>query len=295
MASEFSANVARSLDNSEVNGNTQPSAPTSDRSGSDGSSDLESLPHELLITIIRNCDTENATSMTRNMCLVSKSIEPVARQELYRAIAITTQTGLRKLITTLMKKPEFGQHMLELELLVRIETCSETTKAAFALFLQYFEVLKRSSNLRRLAIMLGDYQGTRRSRRSTCQRLVGILSDALLQSQQSGPTTAVLPQLEKLTLTSDDLQSESSYADVAPEFFTRFLDLPSLLSLECISDSGSWSNSLSSVQSTGPATNGKLRSFKTSPQNVEGCFDNGQLISSCLTQISPLARMPSMF
>lgn len=252
--------AAESPDKSQLDRAPQPSTSTTLERSS-----LESLPDELLIDIIRNGESETTTCMARSLCLVSKRMEPVARQELYRAISILTYRSLSSLCSTLEEKPELGQCIVELNLLVPSDLLGPsnwtgTLIHAFdfkRLWVFYFKLLKRSAGLRKLTMMLVGEGQSNSSTLSPYHRFILRLSDAITQSQHSDSIIAILPRLEQVRLISDThLQHRWTRAMVHPVVFKPFLHLSSLSSLECIEDSGAWGTLNPSVQPTGSPKNG---------------------------------------
>ncbi|KAG6354038.1 hypothetical protein INS49_005009 [Diaporthe citri] len=222
-------------------------APQSSTSTTLERSSLESLPDEVLIDIIRNGEAENTPCVAWSLCLVSKRMEPVARQELYREISILTYRSLRSLCRTLEKKPELGQHMVELNLLVPSDlrgpsNPSYTLIKTFdfeRLWYFYSKLLRRSAGLRKLTMMMVGQGQSSRSTMSPYHRFIHGLSGAITRSQHSGSIIAILPRLEQVRLINDaHLQHWWNRAMVYPEVFKPFLHLSPLSSLECIEDSG---------------------------------------------------------
>ncbi|KAK7711040.1 hypothetical protein SLS63_012786 [Diaporthe eres] len=220
---------------------------------------LESLPDEVLMNIIGNGDAENTTSMARNLCLVSKRMEPVARQELYRAISILTCRSLRSLCRTLEKNPELGQYMRDLKLIVPTDELrsgnsfrTRTIENFALLWSFYYEVLVRSAGLRKLTMMVVDHGHHSDPTLSPHHGFIHRLLEAITRSQHSGSIIAILPQLEQVRLMSDVGWDRPT---VHPEAFKPFLHLPSLSSLECMNDSGDWAKCKSSAQPAGSPAN----------------------------------------
>ncbi|KAK7699402.1 hypothetical protein SLS64_011698 [Diaporthe eres] len=185
---------------------------------------LESLPDEVLMNIIGNGDAENTTSMARNLCLVSKRMEPVARQELYRAISILTCRSLRSLCRTLEKNPELGQYMRDLKLIVPTDELrsgnsfrTRTIENFALLWSFYYEVLVRSAGLRKLTMMVVDHGHHSDPTLSPHHGFIHRLLEAITRSQHSGSIIAILPQLEQVRLMSDvgwDLINASHYEQI---------------------------------------------------------------------------------
>lgn len=256
----------------ESPGNPQPGhAPESRTSTTLECSSLESLPDEVLVDIIRNDEAENTTCMGRSLCLVSKRMEPVARQELYRAISILTYRSLSSLCSTLEEKPDLGQYMMELNLLVRSDLLGPNNRSgtlihAFdfkRLWAFYFKLLKRSAGLRKLTMMLVGQGQSNSSTLSPYHRFILRLSEAITQSQHSGSIIAILPRLEQVRLISDaHPQHWWDRTVVHPVVFKPFLHLSSLSSLECIDDSGVWGTLSPPVQPTESLTNGMQLSLR---------------------------------
>lgn len=240
--SHSSTNAAESPEDSPLDHTLQLSASaTVDRIN------LESLPDELLVEIIRNCGNGYANSVARHLCLVSKRIEPVARQELYYGITFVAFPSLRNLCRTLEEKPQFGQYIVNLKLLVSSDGLQSSRalrmapEAAFQLLWSlYFEVLKRSTGLKQVTMMLATSGGNMPTQ-STYYRFIARLSEAITRSQHTGSITAVLPRLEHVRLTSDaHSQSRWQLATVRSEVFKPFLHLPSMSTLEGVNDLGYW-------------------------------------------------------
>lgn len=284
--------AAESPDNSQLD-----SAPQSSTSTTLERSSLESLPDEVLIDIVRNGQAENTNCMAWSLCLVSKRMEPVARQELYRAISILTCRSLRSLCRTLEDKPELGQYMSALNLIVpthQVWSCNAfggQVKDNFGLFWSSsFEVLMRSTGLRKLTMTVVDHEFYRKLamtmvdhefyselEQSSYHGFTHSLLEAITRSQHSGSITTILPQLEQVRLMSDardaHLRTLRDRALVHPEVFKPFLHLPSLSTLECMNDSGIWVKCKPCVQPGGSPTNGTQRSLKirlsTSPHALQ--------------------------
>lgn len=235
-------NAAESPDDSQLDHTLQPSA-----SATVERINLESLPDELLVEIIRNCGNADANSVTRTLCLVSKRIEPVARRELYHEITFVAFASLRILCRTLEENPQLGQYIVNLKLLVssgRLQPSKSlymAPEAAFQLLWSlYFEVLKRSTGLRQVTMMLATNGGNIPTQ-SAYYRFIARLSEAITQSQDTGSTKAILPWLEHVRLTSDAYsRARWQLATVRSEIFKPFLHLPSMSTLEGVNDLGSW-------------------------------------------------------
>lgn len=271
--------VAESPDNSQLDSSPQSSISTTLERSS-----LESLPDEVLIDIVRNGQAENTNCMAWSLCLVSKRMEPVARQELYRAISILTCRSLRSLCRTLEDKPELGQYMSALNLIVpphqlwSLNAFDGQVKDNFGLFWSSsFEVLMRSAGLRKLTMTVVDPEFYSKLEQSSYHGFVHSLLEAITRSQHSGSITTILPQLEQVRLMSDagdaHLRTLRDRALVHPEVFNPFLHLPSLSTLECTNDSGIWVKCKPCVQPGGSPTNGTQRSLKirlsTSPHALQ--------------------------
>lgn len=235
-------NAAKSSDDSQLDHTLQPSA-----SATVERINLESLPDELLVEIIRNCENANANSAARSLCLVSKRMEPVARQELYHEITLVAFASLRILCRTLDEKPQLGQYIVNLKLLVSSNGLQPSKalrmapEAAFQLLWSlYFEVLKRSTGLRQVTMMLATHGGNMPTQ-STYYRFIARLSEAITRSQHTGSTTAILPRLKHVRLTSDAYShGRWQLAMVRSEVFKPFLHLPSMSTLEGFNDLGAW-------------------------------------------------------
>lgn len=235
-------------------------------------SSLQSLPDEVLINIIRNGEAENTPCVAWSLCLVSKRMEPVARQELYRAISIDTYGGLKSLSRTLEEKPELGQYMRQLKLIVPSSgplpsnPFGVVEEEDLVLLLSlHFKVLKRSAGLRKLTMMLMGLGTNSRPTLGGCRRFIHRLSEAIEPSQHSGSITAILPRLEQVRLiNAAQSQYEWDRTLVHLEVFKPFLHLSSLSSIEAINDCGVWGNCDPSVQPTGSPTKGMQRSLRTS-------------------------------
>lgn len=235
-------NAAESPDDSQLDHTLQPSA-----SATVERINLESLPDELLVEIIRNCENANANSVARSLCLVSKRMEPVARRELYHEITFVAFASLRILCRTLEENPQLGQYIVNLKLLVSSGRLQPTKalylapEAAFQLLWSlYFEVLKRSTGLRQVTMMLATNGGNIPTQ-SAYYRFIARISEAIMQSQHTGSTKAILPRLEHVRLTSDAYsRARWQLATVRSEIFKPFLHLPSMSTLEGVNDLGSW-------------------------------------------------------
>lgn len=211
---------------------------------------LDRLPSEVLIKIAQDCRAEDKPSTLRSLCLVSRYMESVARQELYRGITIATCPSLRRLCRTLEEKPVLGKYIVELKLLVPVDSSVNDyrhfspTETYFELLCQqYLDVLKRSPKLRKLTMMLLD-GATNGSPRKQTKVFIQELSEAIMKSQGSGSTTFVLPCLQQVRLRTDNhlqhISGRRGKWPAQPSLFKPFLLLPSLSSLESFNDSGLW-------------------------------------------------------
>lgn len=235
-------NVAESLEDSTLDHCLQPSA-----SATVQRINLESLPDDLLVEIIRNCGNAHAPSVARKLCLVSKRMQRVATRELYHGITLVAFTSLRILCRTLEEKPQLGQYILNLKFLVSSyglqpsEALQMAPEAAFQLLWSlYFEVLKPSTGLRQVTMMLATNGGNIPTH-SAYYLFIARLSEAITQSHQTGSTKAILPRLEHVRLTNDAYsQSRWKLATVRSEVFKPFLHLPSFSTLESVNDLGVW-------------------------------------------------------
>lgn len=213
---------------------------------------LESLPGEVLIHIIRTCGPKDMASraVALNLCLVSKRIEPVARRELYRRIVIVTYKSLGSLYRTLKKMPDLGQYIMELKLLVPTGDLGHSNpfytspEIEFQLiWSMYFDVLERSTGLRKLTMALAENGRNSLPTERTYNQFIARLSDAIARSPQSGSAKAILPRLQRVRLTGEvcvQSRPHNPTATVQTELFKPFLHLPSLLSLKATNDSGNW-------------------------------------------------------
>lgn len=256
MPPDSPSNVPESTDDSQLNRDPQLTMATTH-----GLSSLEGLPDELLINVIRNCEPEITSPMAWNLCLVSRRIQPVATQELYRGITISTYVGLKNLCRTLADKPTLRQHILELKLLVKYDDL-EALSTGFNFegrdtpYL-YCDVLKQSPKLKKLSMMLVHASPTRIPSGQVRYGFIDRLSKAITQSQQSGSTNAILPRLHHVQLTASILSQDWSHGRVTyTQLFKPFLQLPSLESLEVIHDSGSWDSADTLRSHARPSTPG---------------------------------------
>lgn len=265
--SDSPTNAAGSPDDSQLDHTLQPSA-----SATVERINLESLPDELLVEIIRNC--KNAPSVARKLCLVSKRMQPVATRELYHRITFVAFSSLRTLCRTLEEKPQLGQYIVNLKLLVSSyglqpsKALRMAPEAAFQLLWSlYFEVLKRSTGLRQVTMMVATDGGNILPTQSAYYRFIARLSEAITRSQDSGSSTAILPRLDQVRLTIDThSQPRWHPAMVQSEVFKPFLHLPSMLTLEGINDSGAWNYCDSPVLPRVTSTSG-MQWYPDSPGN----------------------------
>lgn len=210
---------------------------------------LKHLPDELIIIVAQKCQTDDL----RNLCLVSKHMESIARQELYRAVVISTNESLISFCRTIKEEPTFGQYIEELEFLDSVQAfrCTKTfhltAKGGFEVAVLWslcLETLKRSINLRRLTIaMVGDNPGPYPSGFIWEDSIEAIdkLWQVATQSQDCSSTTVVLPRLEQLRLIPDTRSQDPDLRLTHPQILKPFLRLPSLSHVEFLNDSGVWS------------------------------------------------------
>lgn len=254
MPPDLPSNEAESPDNSRLNLEPQPSD-----SNTNGGSNPKHLPSEVLIFIAQNCQDKDLGKL----CLVSKHMQSIARQELYRTVVISTDTRLSRFYRTIEEEPVFGQYYVEeLKCLAPVDVFRYTKS--------FVGTLKRLPNLRRLTIALVGRATTVFPSPAIWEvrfALGDSIWDIFTRSQRLGSTSAVLPRLQQVRLIPDTRSQNPHERLSHARVLNPFLRLPSLSHLELLNDSGVWTRNFCLI---GPSkqTTSKQQSIKDPRQII---------------------------
>lgn len=239
---------------------------------------MASLPNEVLIKIAQSCQGHQKVATLRDLCKVSRRMDSVAREELYRAVTADTWPSLRRLCRTIEDHPALGQYIVDLELLVPGYTVlTEVANEPFVeldtvdlsmLYSLFLRILKETANLKTLTMIL---MGPRRGRgvrtggphQILYNEFTTALCQIIKQSQRGEGTPVVLPLLEQVRLGAGETWEDPTvYRRIGlsqPLVFLPFLHIPSMSSLESVEDSGVWPGSRyhASLDITAPSGYGK--------------------------------------